>query len=600
MTVSIPMTFPSANSTEYLVSIVGGTVSLKGLILVEARLLLTRFHVLAIISSFASTSGNNKGTINNIIFQLGFAFALKDLGLLNYFLGIEIVHHVSDILLSQKKYILDLLQRADLSNCNPVSSPMVTSSSLSLDESTAFSNSVKYRQVVVSLLYVTLSQPDVTFAINKVCQYMYALAENHWFAVKRILRYLHGIPNTSLEAFSYADWAGDSDDRRPNRGFAIYLGSNLISWTAHKKRTVLRSSTEAEYKALADTIVELTWLQALLYELGIRSSSTPILWCDNLEAVSERLDIDASSSFMLTYHSDNDIVECTWYAIINYGKQSTKQFCLCYPVCKCILNRISCHTNSPNTNSVFPGSGFYQNLPGYQQMHGFPENPMYVPGFSGYPMQDPQSDSTNHKRKQVVGSPKNKKPNELDLLDDEKLRPFGEKVMGSVFRKVKRLYGEDKSSESDDESSESNEESSECDEDVEATPVENKNCKKDKFWNMPPLLKTPFLDIKLKKVIKSCTPNMLGDSTITLEDLSVVISGTIHYKVLNDEVYGKAISVGAVFILCNVSVFSLKSSDHYLNITLKNIVKVFYKDTSAVNSGYGASTSMEPYWAEEI
>ncbi|GJW20305.1 transposase, MuDR, MULE transposase domain protein [Tanacetum coccineum] len=69
---------------------------------------------------------------------------------------------------------------------------------------------------------------------------------------------------------------------------------------------------------------------------------------------------------------------------------------------------------------------------------------------------------------------------------------------------------------------------------------------------------------------------------------------------LNDEVYGKAISVGAILIFHNVLVFSPKSSGHYLNITLKNIVKVFHKDTSAVNSGSGASTSRESYWAEEI
>ncbi|GJR39883.1 putative RNA-directed DNA polymerase [Tanacetum coccineum] len=157
--------------------------------------------------------GNNKGTVDNIISQLGFAFALKDLGPLNYF----------------------------------------------LDDSTAFSNPMEYRQVVGSLQYVTLSRSDIAFVVNKVCQYIHASIENHWSAVKRILRYLYGNPDTSLEALSDADWAGDSDDRRSTRGFSIYL-------------------------ALADTVVELTWLQALLYELGIRSSSTPILWCDNLGA----------------------------------------------------------------------------------------------------------------------------------------------------------------------------------------------------------------------------------------------------------------------------------------------------------------------------
>ncbi|GJZ50801.1 putative RNA-directed DNA polymerase [Tanacetum coccineum] len=255
---------------------------------------------------------NNKGTIDKIICQLGSAFALKYLRPLNYFLGIEMVPHVSGILLSQKKYILELLQSAGLSNCNPVSSPMVTSRLLSLDVSTAFSNLVKYRQVVGSLQYVTLSRPDIAFAVNKVCQYMHALTENNWSSVKQILHYLHGTfehgmlirrssgstlqaftdvlwkgnPNTSLEAFLYADWAGDSDDQRSTGGFAIHLGLNLISWTARKQRTVSRSSTKAEYKALplTDTVAELTWLQALLHELGIRSSSTPILWCDNLSA----------------------------------------------------------------------------------------------------------------------------------------------------------------------------------------------------------------------------------------------------------------------------------------------------------------------------
>nr|GEW37421.1 hypothetical protein [Tanacetum cinerariifolium] len=219
----------------------------------------TLLYILIYVDDIIVTCNNN-GTIDNITCQLEFAFSLKDLGPLNYLFRIEIVPHVSDTLLSQKKYILELLQSAGLSNCNPVSSPLVTSSSLSLDDSTAFSNPVKYRQVVGSLQYVTLSRPDIAFVVNKVCQYMHATTENYWSAVKRILRYLHGTvehgmlicrssgftlqaftdmlwkgnPVTSLEAFSDADWAGDSDDRPSTGGFAIYLGSNLISWTARK------------------------------------------------------------------------------------------------------------------------------------------------------------------------------------------------------------------------------------------------------------------------------------------------------------------------------------------------------------------------------
>nr|GEU39337.1 hypothetical protein [Tanacetum cinerariifolium] len=88
------------------------------------------------------------------------------------------------------------------------------------------------------------------------------------------------------------------------------------------------------------------------------------------------------------------------------------------------------------------------------------------------------------------------------------------------------------------------------------------------FGDMKTFIKNEKLE-KVVAVIKSCTSNMLGDLTITLKDLPGVISGTIHYKVLNDEVYGKAISVGAVLILRNVPSFFPKPSGHYLNITLK-------------------------------
>ncbi|KAJ9550950.1 hypothetical protein OSB04_014995 [Centaurea solstitialis] len=235
----------------------------------------------------------------------GFVDPIQDMGPLSYFLGVEVVRKASDIILSQRKYIHELLVRANLSHSKPVPSPCTTSANLSLGDSAPFDDPVKYRQMVGALQYVTLSRPDITFAVNKVCQFMHSPTTNHWSAVKRILRYLHGTANhgllisrsssstlhaytdvefNSLSAFSDADWVGCPDDRRSTGGYAIYLGSNLVSWSARKQKTVSRSSTESEYKALADTVAELTWLETLLRELRVPVKSVPTLWCDNLGA----------------------------------------------------------------------------------------------------------------------------------------------------------------------------------------------------------------------------------------------------------------------------------------------------------------------------
>ncbi|XP_043704591.1 uncharacterized mitochondrial protein AtMg00810-like [Telopea speciosissima] len=150
-------------------------------------------------------------------------------------------------------------------DCKAVKTPMATTVKPSDSGGALMFDPTKYRSVVGALQYVTLTRPDVSFSVNKVCQFMHAPTEDHWQLVKRILRYLrstqsHGLliersPIRSLQAFSDADWTGDSADRKSTGGFAIVLGLNLISWTSRKQRTVARSSIEAEYKALADASV---------------------------------------------------------------------------------------------------------------------------------------------------------------------------------------------------------------------------------------------------------------------------------------------------------------------------------------------------------
>ena len=179
-----------------------------------------------------------------------------------------------------------------MTSCKPVATPLSTSSKLSITSGTPYSDPTRYRQIVGALQYLTFTRPDICYTVNKVCQFMHAPTEDHWSAVKRILRYLqdtasYGLHITqdsslSLHGFTDANWASSIDDRKSTCGYLVYLGATPISWKSGKQRTVARSSIEAEYKALADGTAEILWIRSLLSELHFPSSSMTTLWCDNL------------------------------------------------------------------------------------------------------------------------------------------------------------------------------------------------------------------------------------------------------------------------------------------------------------------------------
>jgi histone deacetylase 1/2 len=243
-------------------------------------------------------TGNSQPKVQSLVDKLHTTFALKQLGNLDYFLGIQVTHLPDgSLMLNQNKYIADLLAKASMSEATSLPTPMISSAKLSKHGGTTMSDPTLYRSVVGALQYATLTRPDISFSVNKVCQFLSDPHEEHWKAVKRILRFLKGTLHhglllkpfsfqqpISLEAFCDADWGADPDDRRSTSGSCVFFGSNLVSWSAKKQTLVARSSTEAEYRSLANTAAELLWIQSLLTELHIPFQS-PRIYCDNMSTV---------------------------------------------------------------------------------------------------------------------------------------------------------------------------------------------------------------------------------------------------------------------------------------------------------------------------
>lgn len=240
-------------------------------------------------------TGNDADMFKDFKSSMMVEFEMSDLGLMHYFLGIEVMQTVNGIFIGQKKYVHDILERFQMKDCNPVSTPTEFGLKLNKDHGGKKVDSTLYKQIVGSLMYLTATRPDIMYSVSLISRYMENPTEMHLLTAKRILRYLQGTKDfglfykkgekMELVGFTDSDYAGDQDDRRSTSGFIFMFGTGAVSWSSKKQQIVTLSTTEAEFIAATACACQAIWIRRILEELQVQQIGATTVFCDNNSAI---------------------------------------------------------------------------------------------------------------------------------------------------------------------------------------------------------------------------------------------------------------------------------------------------------------------------
>ncbi|XP_019239365.1 PREDICTED: uncharacterized protein LOC109219379 [Nicotiana attenuata] len=240
-------------------------------------------------------TGDDSVEIANLKSFLDKQFRIKDLGKLHYFLGLEVLYKSDGIIMSQRKFTLDLLKEYDCFGYSSLSSPLDPAVKLKGDEGTLLPDPTYYRKLVGKLNFLTDTRLDIAYSVQLLSQFMQAPRDTHLKAAFHLLRYLKSDPtlgiffsnNTdcSISAYCDSDWASCPDSRKSVTGYIVLVGDSPISWKSKKQETVSLSSAEAEYRSLRKIVGELVWLNRLFEEFTVSQSSPIAVFCDSLSAI---------------------------------------------------------------------------------------------------------------------------------------------------------------------------------------------------------------------------------------------------------------------------------------------------------------------------
>eukprot|EP00253_Pinus_taeda_P012705 PITA_12705 len=222
-------------------------------------------------------------------------FEMTDMGLLRYFLGIEVDQNENGIFICQARYVNEVLGRFNMQECKAKITPTVMGLKLSKEDNNKDFDPSLYKSIVGSLMYLTATRPDIMFAVSLISRFMERPKEAHWQATKRILRYVKGTKkfgilynvseHSDLVRYTDSDWVGSVDDQKNTSGYVFHMGSGAISWASKKQSIVALSTTEAEYVAATAATCQAVWMRRMLRSLGQEQEKATVIFCDNSSAI---------------------------------------------------------------------------------------------------------------------------------------------------------------------------------------------------------------------------------------------------------------------------------------------------------------------------
>ena len=241
-------------------------------------------------------TGSSAEGINGFKEQMMKEFEMSDLGLLSYYLGIEVDQKKECITLRQTAYAKKILKQFEMADCNPSKYPMEAKLQLEKDEKGTPVDPTEYRRVIGCLGYLTHTRPDISYAVGMMSRHMEKPTSLHQQAVKHILHYVKGTTSYGIQygrgsedeeliGFTDSDLAGDIDGRKSTGGMAYNLNGNLITWQSQKQRTVALSACETEFMAATAAACQALWLRSLLSEVTGAEQKSVTLYVDNKSAI---------------------------------------------------------------------------------------------------------------------------------------------------------------------------------------------------------------------------------------------------------------------------------------------------------------------------